>query len=150
MPNVRLFVVDVEGVTFVQTPSTIAASGIDQSDLDVFEEAGKWWDIPLKAPTFGLQEEARRQALVPDPVLGFRLDEGKLPATRAAVMIETWPAWKWSSFEELPPNVANVLNAEIEAVMYPNIASNADFMAAWRRRRESSQAEEAPQKGSAK
>jgi hypothetical protein len=150
LPKVRLYVAEVEGVIFVETPSSIRANNITEADLsEGFGELGQWWEVELNVPSFGLQEDAKRQALVNDPVTGFRQDEGKLIEARAALMVKEWPRWRWPDFASLPPNVANTLDGEIVIAMYPATANHPDFLEVLRRKLQSSQAEKKQQETSA-
>lgn len=141
MPRIRLFVAVAGDLVYVETPASLKSAGVQDADLaEGFGEAGRWWDVELNTPTFGLQEEAKRLAQVPDPMTGFRLDTGLLPKTRAQVMIAGWPDWRWPDFDSLPPNVANILDLEIQATMYPASTAHEGFMEALRRRLQPSQA----------
>lgn len=142
MPRVRLYVAVVGESVFVETPSSLAVMGFAEKDLaEGFGDAGRWHEIEVKTPTFGMQEEAKRKSLIPDPQVGFRIDQGLLMQARAEVFLAEWPDWQWKSFEELPPNVANVLDAELQALLYPATATHPDFFAVLRRKLQSSQAE---------
>lgn len=145
MPDntIRLYVVEQGASSVCVTEEHARVIDIKPEELpSMFGGKGEWVTVELESPTHGRQQEIIRRTMVPDPEVGFRSDLTRLPAARAAVMVKTWPdAWgKPSSenFEALSPTIANAINEAIYAYMYPSVALNEDFSAAWRLRRQSS------------
>jgi hypothetical protein len=131
MPEIELFVAIVDGKPYVATRESCAAMGLGDAEVELLENAGRWWKIPVRMATYDIQEQVKAASLERDEEIGFRLSESLLAKNRAALLITEWPAWEWPTFGDLPAPVANVLNSEILAAMYPGVTGE-DFIAALR------------------
>ena len=134
---IRLFVIEGANGTTVTDAATLASIGLTtEAQIEaVFGESGAWREIWLQEATFGRQQEIRRRCRSFGEDGQPRYNALQEPAARCAVMVARWNGFPAApseeAFEALPATVGNALDAAIQAVMYPGLASDPNFMQAW-------------------
>lgn len=133
---IRMLHDDDETVMDEKTARTLGI--VDNESLQAhFGDRARWCSIVLLPSSKRLTTQIDRETYVLDPVVGPRKDAALLPQKRAVNVIESWSGFSEKLSEEayldLPANVADYIDAQVLARLYPSAEQNPDFFGMWSR-----------------